>query len=916
VKTERELHFRVLRMAKLSLAGVLVVFLCLTGAHHAAGEHDIGLTLTPEQTSLFEQSWRQLIEATQGRIVLSGVVVDEQGAALQGVVLQIEKAKLNNTRTDVLVETETRTVNGLFNVDLSGYFSISLKFEKDGYSSQTVSLSIPFPEHLFLNALQGEEIGTLTARQENLRIVLKSAANVTELNEYNEVLEFATTGEAVVIDFDRPHHPRSSVIGLDNVFDPAQLPSNSVYVVAELSGGQIATVAKPRPDSDIVDIVPSRLTLRMSDPAAGFIRFTPPDPNQDAFGQMGSAPESGYANTLVVQADDFIDGGFGGGVTFFFKTGAGKFGKGKTRWVNVNADRSVVELAITFSVQPDGSRNTQTSPTLEETTTTIVADIVPPDLSGCTDNIVPCAGPSGKAVSYSVTATDDTDPNPTVVCNPPSGTVFPIGQSTVACAATDAAGNSSQCSFTVTVQDTIPPVPNAASLPDVTGQCSATIGSAPTATDNCAGTIAGTTSDPLTRSTQGTSIVTWTFDDGHGNIATQTQRIIVADTRPPEITGCAADTTVSCASAIPAADVAAVSATDNCGGPVTVSHVDDVTTAGSCPNKFTVTRTYKVSDGNGNSASCSQTITVDDSTPPVLSGCPADASFQCISQLPAPANVTASDGCDGAVAVSFSETQSNPGSSCNNTITRKWTATDACGNSASCSQTITVADTIAPVMACPGNQTIVPACGKSAVFAEATATDNCGSASVSCSPASGSNLGEGVHTVTCTATDACGNTSSCSFEVTVLAPLRVAFQPPLADDNVADDIETDQDIQNRFKVGSKVPHKVLLFDCAGNDVTASRAGSVTVKLDVTLRQYVNATTSTAVVDLPENYSGAGSPGGIMMWDGTQFHYNLDTTGYPAGTASKPEFFRSHVTVIYNSAPAIIVGEEDALLESR
>src|SRR5258705_9823090 len=79
----------------------------------------------------------------------------------------------------------------------------------------------------------------------------------------------------------------------------------------------------------------------------------------------------------------------------------------------------------------------------------------------------------------------------------------------------------------------MPPVPNVASLPDATGECSATISAPPTATDNCTGTITGTTTDSLTRNTQGSSIVTWTYDDGNGNTSSQTQNIVVKDTMAP-----------------------------------------------------------------------------------------------------------------------------------------------------------------------------------------------------------------------------------------------------------------------------------------------------------------------------------------------------------------------------------------------
>jgi hypothetical protein len=60
--------------------------------------------------------------------------------------------------------------------------------------------------------------------------------------------------------------------------------------------------------------------------------------------------------------------------------------------------------------------------------------------------------PSGAVVTYSVTASDDVDPNPTVVCTPQSGSQFAIGATTVSCTATDASGNSSHASFTIKVK--------------------------------------------------------------------------------------------------------------------------------------------------------------------------------------------------------------------------------------------------------------------------------------------------------------------------------------------------------------------------------------------------------------------------------------------------------------------------------
>lgn len=65
--------------------------------------------------------------------------------------------------------------------------------------------------------------------------------------------------------------------------------------------------------------------------------------------------------------------------------------------------------------------------------------------------IANATSPAGAMVSYEVTATDNSGVAPTVVCQPATGSIFPIGTSTVGCSATNAAGNSSSGSFAVTV---------------------------------------------------------------------------------------------------------------------------------------------------------------------------------------------------------------------------------------------------------------------------------------------------------------------------------------------------------------------------------------------------------------------------------------------------------------------------------
>src|SRR5439155_13022957 len=138
---------------------------------------------------------------------------------------------------------------------------------------------------------------------------------------------------------------------------------------------------------------------------------------------------------------------------------------------------------------------------------------------------------------------------------------------------------------------------------------------------------------------------------------------------------------------------------------VTVVVQDTQSNPGSSCNNV-ITRAWTATDRCGNAATASQRITVNDTTPPVLSGVPGDLTVQCLGNVPAPAAVTATDNCDGALTPVFQQTESNPGSSCNNVITRMWTATDSCGNVAAASQHISFNDTTPPALrGVPGDPT-------------------------------------------------------------------------------------------------------------------------------------------------------------------------------------------------------------------
>jgi subtilisin-like proprotein convertase family protein len=138
----------------------------------------------------------------------------------------------------------------------------------------------------------------------------------------------------------------------------------------------------------------------------------------------------------------------------------------------------------------------------------------------------------------------------------------------------------------------------------------------------------------------------------------------------------------------------ALVATD-CDANVAIT-VAENTTLGSCPNNYTLTRTYTATDNCGNSAVHTITINVQDIQAPVLSALPVDITVAC-NAIPAAAVLTATDNC-GAVTVNFSTSNSGTQFPSCYTIARTWSSVDACGNAVTHTQNITVTDGVAPVL--------------------------------------------------------------------------------------------------------------------------------------------------------------------------------------------------------------------------
>ena len=133
---------------------------------------------------------------------------------------------------------------------------------------------------------------------------------------------------------------------------------------------------------------------------------------------------------------------------------------------------------------------------------------------------------------------------------------------------------------------------------------------------------------------------------------------------------------------------------------------------------------WVATDDCRNTTSFTIYVNVVDNTPPVISGVPADVNVSCGQTVPAAGTVTANDACSDNVSLVFAD-QMTPGAcSGSYVIVRTWTATDACGNTAMASQTLTVGDNEAPqivVNPLPTNYE----CDEVIPDGTATVSDNC-----------------------------------------------------------------------------------------------------------------------------------------------------------------------------------------------
>ena len=278
-----------------------------------------------------------------------------------------------------------------------------------------------------------------------------------------------------------------------------------------------------------------------------------------------------------------------------------------------------------------------------------------------------------------------------------NGSIFDLGSTLVTYITVDAAGNSVENSFTVTVVDSQNPVfdsaPESVTLSSEPGQCFAEHSwAAPQTSDNCTGLNMNTSHPSGTMFSVGSTDVTMFLTDGSNNSVQHTFTVTVIDNEDPQLSGVPTDMVLTADLAMCGAvvDWELPVATDNCEVSDLVSEYE--------PGEFfsvgTTTVSYSVADGSGNLVTSSFTVTITDDEAPIIAtsgdlsiAAPVGTCSAFVSLPPA----TASDNCQ-VVALT---NNLNGGSDASGTFEYgstliTWTATDGAGNTTTFDQTVSV----------------------------------------------------------------------------------------------------------------------------------------------------------------------------------------------------------------------------------
>ena len=451
---------------------------------------------------------------------------------------------------------------------------------------------------------------------------------------------------------------------------------------------------------------------------------------------------------------------------------------------NICGSTGSAEVLFTLSDECGNSTSTTATFTIVDTQVPVI--IVPANISVNND-----PGICGAQVNIPVATANDNCGSATV-SNNITGTnnasgLYEVGTTTIIWTATDACGNTSTAQTIVTVEDSeIPHIicPQHITVNATSGACGADITvPAPIVSDNCeirkVVNSWNNTNDASGFYPVGTTIVWWTVVDMSGNTDNCFMNITVIDTEAPSII-CPDNITVNndpgvCEAMV---TVPVPEANDNCGIGNLVNSFNGTADASDIYPVGTTTITWTAIDLNGNEATCTMTITVNDIEAPSII-CPTDVTVsndlgECGANVTIP-QPEVDDKCGiKEITNSFTGTSDASGFYPIGMTAVTWTVIDNHDNTSTCIMNVIVTDSEKPLVNCPTNivtETMPGECGANVTIPVPDVDDNCGVVSIT---NNFNNTGDasgyytsGLTVVTWTVTDIHGNESICDMTVLV-----------------------------------------------------------------------------------------------------------------------------------------------------
>ena len=480
------------------------------------------------------------------------------------------------------------------------------------------------------------------------------------------------------------------------------------------------------------------------------------------------------------------------------------------------------ETIVTWTATDTSGNSASTTQTISVIDTTVPTIIMPDNLEIEAENTLTKVEELGELIS------EDLSGIAFITNDAPE--VFPLGETIVTWTATDNYENSISDQQIVTVIDT--------SLPIIVAPSDLRV-EASHPTENLIelfGThvsdqveIASITNDAPDVFPLGETIVTWTATDTSGNIASDSQKVLIEDTISPSLV-ISSDIQVETSNQVGMQiDLGTASSDD------IVDSEPQITN--DAPEVFPLGETivtWTATDTSGNSASTTQIISVIDTTAPTINA-PTDMQVEATSMN---SNIIEFGSAEAAdqVAISSITNDAPEVFPLGETIVT-WTATDTSGNSASTTQTISVIDTTAPTINAPTDMQVEATSMNSNIieFGSAEAADQVAISSITNDAPEVFPLGETI--VTWTATDTSGNSASTTQIISVIdttaptieQPESLIFEAINQTDNIFDlpliesednteIISTTNDAPNSFEFGTTVVTWTVL-DISGNSST-------------------------------------------------------------------------------------------------